>query len=155
MDLNKVKQKAFIGIDPGQTGAAALIHAEGEHLHDWQGIAPASSTIQGWRMEYNVCMVAIEMVHAMPKQGVTSTFNFGVNFGMWQGVLATLQMAYAFVRPQEWRKGLITRSDGQGKEAGLNAARRLFPDAELHLKKHSGRADALLIALWAKSKYDF
>ena len=145
-----MKQKAFIGIDPGQTGAAALIHTEGELIHDWQGIAPASNTIREWRIAYNVCMVAVEMVHAMPKQGVTSMFNFGMNFGMWQGILATLQMPYVFVRPQIWRKGLIFRSDGQGKEGGLNAARRLFPDAELHLKKHSGRADALLIALWAR-----
>jgi hypothetical protein len=42
--------------------------------------------------------------------------------------------------------------DGQGKDkdAARFKAQALFPQIELHLKKHDGRADALLIAEFAR-----
>lgn len=87
----------------------------------------------------------IESVHSMPEQGVASSFAFGVGFGMWLGILSALKIPYTLVTPQRWKKTLM---DGMGKDkdASRVVAMRLFPSADLHLKKHHGRADAILIA---------
>jgi crossover junction endodeoxyribonuclease RuvC len=85
----------------------------------------------------------------MPKQGVSSTFKFGVNFGIWRGILAAYQIPFQLVKPRQWQKGVIRKADG--KMASLIAARRRWPKAELHLKKHHGRADALWIAEWLRT----
>ena len=146
--------KAYIGIDPGQEGAVALLCDGLPQVQDWPGDPGAAAEIlKGWNVEYQVQLVALESVHAMPKQGVSSTFKFGVNFGAWQGILSALGLSYLMPRPTEWQKGLVRKSDGPDPKArSLAVARRLFPDAELSRKKDHGRADALLLAWWATQK---
>ena len=89
----------------------------------------------------------------MPKQGVTSMFNFGMNFGAWKAFLAIYEMPHLIVTPQQWMKGLVTKSDGPDtKSAVKNVATRLFPKAELFGSKggyKDGRGDALLMAYYA------
>ena len=147
-----MKPKAWVGIDPGKTGAMAIIYESGEVVEDWPGsAAEAAEIMREWRLTYAVQLVALERVHAMPKQGVSSTFSFGENFGIWQGIIATLAIPHLQPTPQEWQKGIVRKSDGKdAKERSLAAARRLFPDAELSRKKDNGRADALLMAWWAR-----
>lgn len=141
---------AFIGVDPGQTGAIAVISDNGVMVWDWPGdeTAAAKIAMDLWTHSPKAKMAAIESQNAFPGQGVTSMFKLGKNFGTWLGILAMLGVPYKIVRAQEWQKGVVTKS--AGKDGNLAAARRLFPEAELHLKKHHGRADALLIAYWAK-----
>jgi crossover junction endodeoxyribonuclease RuvC len=149
------KPKAYIGIDPGQSGAVALLpDDELPQVEDWPGDpSSAAEVLKDWSMEYQVQLVALESVHAMPKQGVTSTFKFGANFGTWQGIIAVLGLPCLMPRPTEWQKGLVRKSDGKDPKArSLAVARRLFPDAELSKKKDHGRADALLLAWWAKQQ---
>ena len=143
-----------IGIDPGLTGAIAVLSNEGKFIsvHDMpimklgkskknqvdpvalseliMGIAPTSAIL--------------EKVGAMPGQGVASMFNFGMGYGVIQGVLAALWVDYELSTPQKWKKacGLI----GKEKDAARLLAIELFPDASLARKKDGGRADALLIA---------
>jgi crossover junction endodeoxyribonuclease RuvC len=145
---------AWIGVDPGKTGAVALIHEDGELVADWPGSpAGAADILTAWRLEYRVELVALELVHSMPKQGVKSTFTFGQNFGQWEGILAALRLPHVLTRPQEWQRGLVRLSDGPDTKArSLAAARRLFPDAELSRKRDHGRADALLLAWWARGR---
>lgn len=97
-------------------------------------------------------IIAIESVHSMPGQGVRSTFDFGTNFGIWLGVIATLNIPMELVTPQEWKKhyGLI----GKKKDASRIIAVQLFPQmaVELKLKKYNGRAEALLLAEYLRRK---
>jgi crossover junction endodeoxyribonuclease RuvC len=149
-----IKPIAWIGIDPGKTGAAALIHDEGQELLDWPG-SPALvvDRLTDWRFDYDVRLAALESVHAMPKQGVTSVFHFGENFGTWQGILAALGIPFLMPRPREWQRGLVRPSDGPDtKSRSLAVARRLFPDAPLTRKKDHNRADALLLAWWSRKQ---
>jgi len=150
-----MKNKVYLGIDPGKSGAAAIIHDEGQEVFDWPGdVSDAANKMRGWRLNYDIRAGALEAVHAMPKQGVSSTFSFGCNLGQWMGLLAALSIPYMMPRPQQWKKGLIKKADGKDpKTASLTVARRMFPDAELNLKKHHGRADALLLAWWAKHEW--
>lgn len=90
--------------------------------------------------------VAIEHVHAMPKQGVTSMFRFGHAFGAVLGVVAALGLPVAEIRPQVWRRAAGLRT---GPDAGRLLAPTIFP-TQAHLfarQKDQGRADAALIAL--------
>ena len=147
--------KAFVGIDPGASGAMAVL-PEGDSplVEDWPGDPGAAAEIlRSWATEYHIQLAALESVHAMPKQGVSSTFRFGVNFGAWQGILSALDLPYLMPRPTEWQKGLVRKSDGPDPKArSLAVARRLFPDADLSRKKDHGRADSLLLAWWAKQQ---
>lgn len=147
-----MKERAWIGIDPGQSGAAAVIYRDGQIVEDWPGdAAGAAELLLTWRTEFNIVLAALESVHAMPGQGVKSMFSFGQNFGQWQGVMAALTLPYLQPVPQEWQKGLVTKSDGADPKArSLAVARRLFPDVDLSWKKDHGRADALLLAWWAR-----
>jgi crossover junction endodeoxyribonuclease RuvC len=95
--------------------------------------------------------VAIERVASMPGQGVASMFNFGMGFGMWQGILCALQIPYTLVHPVTWKKAIM-RDMGKEKEASIIRAKQLYPHASSQLarKKDDGRADALLLAHYAK-----
>jgi hypothetical protein len=85
----------------------------------------------------------------MPAQGIASAFQFGVGFGSLLGVLQALHIRIELVTPAVWK-----RSYGLGKDkhASLHKARLLFPTADLHLAKHDGRAEALLLAHYALTR---
>jgi crossover junction endodeoxyribonuclease RuvC len=141
-----------IGIDPGMTGAIAVL--EGNILHachdmptvkarngkNQVNIPELASILRQYRGE----TVFLEAVHAMPGQGVTSCFNFGMGFGAIQGIVQTLGIPMHLVTPQKWKKaaGLI----GSDKDYARTKALQLYPDADLARKKDIGRADAILIA---------
>ena len=86
----------------------------------------------------------IEQVSSMPGQGVVSMFNFGMSYGIVIGVCEALKIPVTFVRPNAWKKhaGLINKP----KAAARTLAQLYYPGLDLSLKKHVGRADALLIA---------
>lgn len=154
----------FLGIDPGLDGACAVIGgAFGPTVFDTPTLTVEGRA--GKRREYDVrtmvsrllpfhgvsgdALALIENVHAMPGQGVRSMFTMGFGVGVWIGILAALNIVYERVTPQRWQKVML---DGQGKdkEAARFKAQALFPGIELHLKKHHGRADALLIGEYGR-----
>ena len=92
-------------------------------------------------------LIGIEKIHSMPGQGVASMFSMGEGFGIWQGILQAFFMPTTFITPQAWKKALMAGMPKE-KDASRIRAIQLFPSVaeELKLKKHHGRADALLIA---------
>ncbi|MGL4498487.1 MAG: hypothetical protein ACRCU2_05435 [Planktothrix sp.] len=96
-------------------------------------------------------IIIIENVHAMPGQGVTSMFSFGMGYGIWLGIIAALSIPVEFVTPQTWKKHYSLGSD---KESSRVTALQLFPSQSenLKLKKHHGRAEALLLAEFLRRK---
>ncbi len=148
--------KAYVGIDSGKSGAIALISSEGEVMvMDYPGdVTLAADLLRGWKIEHDIRLVALEAVHSLPKQGVKSTFSLGRNFGAWEGILAAFGIPHVLVSPREWQKGMVKPSDGpDSKTRSLAVARRLFPDVDLGHKKDHGKADALLLAHWARKNY--
>ena len=153
-----------IGIDPGLSGAIAVINPDGNiELHDCPiftigkkskyNPAGMATLLCQYKEPQKTLLVGIEKVHSMPGQGVTSTFTFGEGYGVWLGILAALNISHELITPQAWKKSLM---DGQvkDKDASRLVAMRLFPEAsnQLQLKKHHGRADALLIAEFLRRK---
>lgn len=146
--------KAHMGIDPGATGAACLIADEGVYFIDMKKSTPSEvvSGVCGWKCQFNIKIAVLEQVGAMPGQGVTSMFNFGRGYGWWQGVLDALVIPWRLARPQSWQKGLGA-DKSKGKAGLVEVAERLFPMADFRGPKGgvlSGRADAALIADWAR-----
>lgn len=91
----------------------------------------------------------IEQVGPMPKQGASSGFRFGMGVGLIRGVLAAHLVPIVQVHSTKWKRYYALHTD---KEASRALAIRLFPEAAhlMALKKHHGRAEALLLANWHK-----
>jgi len=142
----------YAGIDPGQGGALAIVSDNMQEAFAWDfpgSIEAAADLLREVFLEHHPLLTGIEKVGAMPKQGVSSTFAFGQNYGAWLGALASLQMPHILVTPGKWQKALLDSSPGDTKQRSLSMARRLFPNVELSRVKDHGRADALLLALYS------
>lgn len=141
-----------LGIDPGISGAIAFYFPETPDKISAYDVpvafgeisAPAlASLVRG----YNPSSAFIERVNAMPGQGVSSTFKFGTSFGDVRGVIGALNIPLHHVTPGKWKKHFSLTAD---KEQARALAIRMFPSCAHHfnLKKHHGRAEAALIALY-------
>jgi crossover junction endodeoxyribonuclease RuvC len=150
----------FIGIDPGLDGAIAVIDGPAQHFMDTPTAqvgtkremdAHAATRLLKSLCQGKDCFVAVEKVHAMPGQGVTSMFSFGRGYGTWLGILAALGIPHNTVAPQTWKKVMLA-DGGKEKDASRVKAMQLYPQIadQLSRKKDHGRADALLMAAWAQ-----
>ena len=145
--------KVWIGIDPGASGAIGLIDENNEtKVLEVLNVFEMVSVLREFIELYDIQIVILEEVHAMAKIKASINFKLGMNFGQWQGVLTTLRIPYRLVPPKVWQRNLVKKQDGKdSKERSLNVARRLFPDTDLSRKKDHNKADALLIAYFAKN----
>lgn len=145
---------AFLGIDPGCSGALVLLTQQGgyiDHLAMPTIKVGTKSRVNGaavaaWVRQYGVAHAYLEQVGAMPGQGTASMFTFGHAAGVAEGILQGLNIPYTLVTPQAWKKsaGLI----GSDKDAARSRAIQLYPELRALDAKAKGQAlaDALLIA---------
>jgi len=149
-----------IGIDPGLSGGIAVLSPAGElvRLDDLPVIRDGKlSWIDGGRLHSFLidslygrpARAIVERVGAMPRQGISSAFHFGMGFGSVLSILQARHLSVELVTPATWKRAMGLSSD---KRASLDKARLLYPAAELHLAKHDGRAEALLLAHWALNR---
>ena len=142
----------YIGIDPGRSGAIAMIYSDGDVY-----VMPLKETtlINVLRATAGLpSRCCLEKVHAMPKQGVASTFAFGENFGYIKGVLECNGISYQEISPERWKREFGLTSD---KARSVEVCRRLFPDVSLRPTERSrvdddNMAEALLMAEYARRK---
>lgn len=131
----------YIGIDPGKSGGIAVITTEGAAYA--YKMPPTDRDLLDLLDDIGagVSRAMLEQVHAMPGQGVTSTFTFGRGFGKLEMALCAARIPFELVTPQKWQKllGCLTKGN---KNVSKAAAQRLFPT----LKVTHAIADALLIA---------
>lgn len=145
----------YIGIDPGAKGSMCLI-ANGKVLFKDFDLKEYSNTLKAFLdTDDTELMVAIEKVHAMPGQGVSSSFSFGQRLGELEGMLTALQIPYELVAPKDWQKacGIPAKSDKKGIASVIQ---KLYPTAELYGNKgglRDGRSDALGLAHFIRLKY--
>lgn len=140
----------IFAIDPGVNGGYAVLGTAGEFINANElprfgrslNAVELGSLIRSYQPE----VVIIEQVGPMPKQGLGSTFVFGMAYGICLGVAGGAGVPVVLVTPQRW-KGHC-RLIGKPKDMARELAIRLYPEAAdlLKLKRHGGRADAMLIA---------
>ena len=142
----------YIGIDTGSVnGALGAINHNGEYIDSFMidhkdkhilalVFKSRILSIVDPREGAQICM---EQVHAMPKQGISSTWNFARAVGVISAVCELTNYPFHLVSPQKWKGYFGLTAD---KNEALDLARKLFPKAPLKLKKDINRAEALLIA---------
>ena len=149
-----------IGIDPGLTGAVALLAGK-RALRVWDmpvvtegrgkgvcAVLLAATLTEARELSSERPEVILERVGARPGQGVTSMFSFGRAAGIAEGVVAALGLPLRRVTPESWKRR--ARLTGKPKDAARALAIDLFPEiaSELARKRDGGRADALLLAYY-------
>lgn len=152
----------IIGIDPGFTGAIAGLNPQTGVLNVFD--MPVMTDPKG-RAILNLhalhqmlsppsgeqCMALLELVAARPGQGAPATFRFGQGYGAIEMALASHKLPTQYVTPAKWKKYFGLSKD-KGVSRGLASQR--FPQNADQFKrvKDDGRAEAALIALYAKEK---
>jgi hypothetical protein len=153
----------FLGIDPGKTGAIAILaptftEAIDTPLDEATGdIDPDEmSRIVGGACSFRRPVVcAIERAQSMPQQSCVSTFTYGMGYGLWLGVLAAHRVSvFLRVRPHDWKKKMLpVGANLKDKMVSIRAARELFPNVDLGKRSDGGRAEALLVAEFGRREY--
>lgn len=150
-----------IGVDPGLSGAIALVDSYGVlvAVHDMpvlnKDVSPQllralfdNEIHTGDDLDDETyAPVVIEDVHSMPKQGVASSFKFGRSKGVVEGFFAGAGLPIRYVAPSKWKRDLGLTSD---KGVCRQRALELWPHqtAAFARVKDDGRAEAALIAYW-------
>jgi crossover junction endodeoxyribonuclease RuvC len=149
-----------LGVDPGASGALALLDGDTKHLtlHDMPTITVQRAGARGGKhhaiseahlaqlvRELRPDVAWVERVHAMPRQGVSSSFAFGLSYGLIRGVLATVPVPVFLVTPNEWKREYRLGAD---KHQARVLAARMFPHnaSEFSRIRDDGRAEAALLA---------
>lgn len=140
----------YLGIDPGFSGAWGMIDHNGKYqscgdmLHNDKHILSRAVWAEMCQaVDRQDLEIIVESVHSMPRQGVASTFKFGMAYGAAISLAERFNCPWHLVAPKKWKKLLGLDSD---KDNSLELARSLWPNAPLSRKKDNGRAEALLLA---------
>ncbi len=153
-----------LGIDPGLSGALALLFDDRLILFDTPtfeiqrngktrreidvvamlDIARSAAQNQGF-----VTLCVLEQAGARPKEGAASSWKNGCNWGVTQACVVAAGIPMQVVAPQVWKKAMGVTGD---KDEARRIASRLLPRHAHNwtLKKHDGRAEAALMALYAR-----
>lgn len=162
-----------LGIDPGCTGAYALLDEQGaiaamgdlpivrdgkaivlldgqfgfdimRAAHDHDEDTPTNASIAG----------VIERIGGRDNRG-TSMVKAAAIFGGCCYAMQSNHVPLNFVTPSQWKAHFNLQMPGAKdlarKKASLNKARLLFPTADLDREKDHNRAEALLIAEWFRN----
>ncbi len=147
-----------IGFDPGNSGAWAILAPTGEILdhgrfplrkHGRRKVVSALDLAWALR-DRGLQHAAVEEVHAMPGQGVSSMFTFGRGLGVLEGLLGSWGLTPTYYRPKAWQAVMLEGlpRGTQVKQSAVARAVELWPSLEdtLDVKAAWGIADAALIA---------
>ena len=149
------KVRAWIGIDPGKSGAMAVI---------WR-----DKTLQPTLIPYtgSLCYkvnfddlaahgvrIVVERLFARPGKlsSAKANFELGRCMGELETMLAMVGLPFQEVTPQAWQKEFGISGD---KQTHIDCVKRLFPGVSLKrsekcVKDFDGYADALLMAEYAR-----
>ena len=138
----------YLGIDPGASGGIGAIWDDGQAFSSQCRFDWTEHDIVDWLKSFDLdrCCAVLEKVNAMPKQGVSSTFKFGSQFGFCRGVLTSLEIPFKMVTPQKWQTAMGCRTGGD-KNVSKAEAQRRWPK----IKMTHRNADCLLLAEYART----
>jgi crossover junction endodeoxyribonuclease RuvC len=164
------RYRLFIGIDPGLTGAIAVLDGNGKLVEVYDAyVAEVGGkkemdmrrtfvTMESFVNDDHELLVTIEWAASSPQMGVTSSFNYGRDFGAYLMAIAALSIPHQKVRPAVWKVHMLAgypKPEKKGdKSSAIACARALWPTAPLGKNKaqQSGRAEAMLIAEYGRRK---
>ena len=143
----------ILSIDPGMKGGIAILNTETNQMKavptpligkeiDYRRVHEALTF-------YEPSIVVVEKVHAMPGQGVTSMFNFGLGYGALVALATVSTARLVLVTPQMWKKHVLAGTS-KDKDAAIQFCNHTYPNVNLILPRcrnaHDGMADAICLA---------
>lgn len=154
--------KYWLGIDPGKKGSLAVIDNNNRLccIHQMPTVKLKKeeidipyllSKLKDYKQNYGDDLFAcLEKSSAMPGQGVTSMFSYGMTYGIIIGCLHAAKIPFMEVHPATWTKLMYKGISGEGKQRSLVVARQLYPQFIPKYKYEQDWADSILIATYAK-----
>lgn len=154
----------IVGIDPGLTGAIALlINGKVSRVTDIPITSVAkknggvkrrvnSIALRDILADFKPDLVIIEDVHSRPFDGGVAAFSFGNTVGKIQAVVELQQYRVEYVSPQVWKRQLDVPADkvlASKRASAILCTKEFWPQ-----KKDHNRAEAALIAHWGKCKHN-
>ena len=151
----------ILGVDPGQTGGLAIVQGgrlvKGTRMPVVEMRGKKQVDARGVFDWWGDCLVpfdvaGIEAVHAMPRQGVSSSFQFGRMLGGIEALVFSVGRPVHYVTPAAWKRAMGLNSS---KQASIDAAKVMFGSAAddlLKRKADDGIAEAALIAEYWRGK---
>lgn len=145
----------FVGIDPGLTGGIGIIDTDNNTAVAYRYTPDKLIEVLQTLVNKDNAHFTVEQVHAMPKQGVSSTFTFGTGYGMILGILRANGIIPQDAEPSVWKRKLRVTAD---KQTSIHRAMKLFPNTSLLPTPRcrvpsDGLAEALLIAEYGRLTY--
>ena len=149
--------EAFIGIDPGYGGGIAMTmdkewfsqrYPISRDVREAMGLFNSychNASIEG----YNV-ITYIEKVWAMPHDGRSSAFKFGMNYGIWHGITAGHKIIE--VIPRKWQS-IYDGLSKDKKERKQQLKELAIEIVDGQCKTTLNTCDAILIAEYGKETY--
>jgi len=136
----------IISVDPGfSKGGIAVRSPDG--LHSWS--LSKHDPVKIFKLITELLpaddyTVVIEQVHAMPKQGVSSTFKFGQGYGYLIGAALSMGFKVNMITPQAWQKTFNLSGDKSFRKRQIKGLVEEFVQQKA-LKITLENADALLM----------
>ena len=146
----------ILGIDVGMNGALSFYDGAELIIYDMPVFARNKTKrvdchkLNKIIQEQKPTHAVIEQVNAFG-MGASSAYNFGWSCAVVEAVLACNNIPFDYVTPQVWKKEMQCPKD---KDASRMRASQLLPKFAHNwdLKKHDGRAESALIALFGFNK---
>lgn len=164
--------RSFLGIDPGSTGAVAMICGDQLQVFDTPVLDQEGRKVIDYRACAQIilaqpsdCLVTIERQWARPAarngnshaHGSIGSFGIGYSLGVWLGILGALDCKVFAVTPQAWKKAMIpAHLKDEGKDASRTVCDELFSPSWARYwtrKMDHNRSDAILIAEYGRRTY--
>lgn len=146
--------KRWIGVDIGKSGAMVSLDESGNVEVIPFDEESYRDALDRWKDDS--VTAACENVHSMPKQGVSSSFTFGQNFGWILGLFYAYRISVNLVSPMAWKKHFGVQlgknaSKAEKKSKTISVMKQLFPSVSLKRTERSkvdddNIADALALA---------
>lgn len=135
----------YIGIDPGKKGAIVILDTAGlTYAVPYEGMDTPMELLhpRTWSP-----FAVLEKATAGHKQGVTSNFSFGENYGAWRMALHAGKISHQIVTAQTWQKVMIEGKPSPPArlkeiKAGLKYWKGANDAKSKALKKEKGRLKA-------------
>lgn len=157
-----------LGIDPGKTGAISLVTKTDKYsayaiempmIGKGKGSTLDIIEVEAFIKYASVDMICIEKVHAMPKQGVVSMFEFGKVYGSLLAIATLTKVPLIIVTPQEWKRVILMSYDKKDKYSSVKYCKNIFPQTSLRRTDKSYKddhniADAICIAMYGIKDYE-
>lgn len=162
--------KRYIGIDPGKSGGAAALDADGGTLLCWHRFKKIGSgmheridgrayarwidSVTGGVRPVDVC-ICVEAVGSWSTDSARASWAFGRALGTIEGASERAGFAMTYIRPQDWQKIMLRGKPRATKKARKESSRLVasdrYPELSefLAIKANDGVADAANIAVAA------